>query len=241
MSLTGKTIFITGAARRLGRAAALACATNGADLVLHYNTSLQDINQTANEVQSLGRRCWLVQADLSNRLEIASLTQKLVDLPSLYGLINNASIFKSVSFQGTSIEDWDSHMTTNLTTPFFLTQKYAELYSLPETGRVINLVDWRAMRPGKDHFPYTISKTGLVALTRASALALAPRIVVNAIALGAILPPENEPENDNILRQVPLQRWSTVEEFTSVVMFLLDGPSYITGEVIHLDGGRHLV
>ena len=241
MPLTGKTIFITGAARRLGKAAALACANEGADLILHFNSSLQEINETCEQVQLLGRKCWTVQANLSSPDEIQNLTHQLLNLPPLYALINNASIFKSINMQGTSLEDWDQHMMTNLTAPFLLIQNFAEHYSLDEPGRVINLVDWRALRPGKDHFPYTISKAGLVALTRASALALAPRITVNAIALGAILPPENEPENNNILRHVPLQRWSTLDEFTATVLFLLQGPSYITGETIHLDGGRHLV
>ena len=132
-------------------------------------------------------------------------------------------------------------MRVNLTAPFLLTQSFARHYSGDDAGRVINLVDWRALRPGKDHFPYTISKAGLVALTKSSALNLAPRIIVNAISLGAILPPENEPENPAILKQVPMKRWADMNELLLTIKFFLDGPEYITGEVIHLDGGRHLV
>jgi pteridine reductase len=129
----------------------------------------------------------------------------------------------------------------SLTSPFLLTQLFAAAYSLPNPGRVINLLDWRALRPGKDHFPYTISKAGLSALTKAAAISLAPRILVNAVALGAILPPENEPENTKILESVPMKRWARLDELDNAVLFLLDGPEYITGEIIHLDGGRHLV
>jgi pteridine reductase len=103
------------------------------------------------------------------------------------------------------------------------------------------MLDWRALRPGVDHFPYTISKAGLAALTQATARKLAPNICVNAIALGAILPPEGEKENPDLLKSVPMQRWASLDEFIQTVIFLLDGPEYITGEVIHLDGGRHLV
>ncbi len=128
-----------------------------------------------------------------------------------------------------------------MTAPFYLTQQFALAYNQPEVGRVINLVDWRALRPGKDHFPYTISKSALVALTKAAALSLAPGITVNAIALGAILPPENEVENPDLLKSIPLKRWAKIDEFLCAINFLLEGPEAITGEVVHLDGGRHLV
>lgn len=241
MTLIGKTILITGAARRLGKAMALDCAAHGANVILHYNTSSNEVEETAAKIRALERNCWVVQADLANSESVLRLFDTASQHADISGLINNASIFKPVNFVGTSIDDWEKHFQVNLTAPFLLTQAFANNYHSEEAGRVINLVDWRALRPGKDHFPYTISKAGLVALTRATALSLAPRITVNAIALGAILPPENETENTNILGSVPMQRWAEMDEFLRTINFLLDGPTYLTGEVIHLDGGRHLV
>lgn len=241
MSLFGKTILITGAARRLGKAMAVDCASNGADVVLHYNTSEREVIDTAEEIHTRGRKCWMIQADLSNSNSVLNLIDSAFSFADVSALINNASIFKPLSFEATSLSDWEEHFSINLTAPFLLTQFFAKNYQGEFPGRVVNLVDWRALRPGRDHFPYTISKAGLVALTRATALNLAPRIIVNAVALGAILPPENEPENDYILKNVPMHRWAEMEEFLKIINFLLEGPAYTTGEVIHLDGGRHLV
>jgi len=241
MTLINKTILITGAARRLGKATALHCAENGADLILHYNTSETEVLETEATVKSYGRNCWTVQADLNDIDSIQQMFQKATSFSYLDALINNASIFKPVGFLESTVDDWEEHLRVNLTAPFILTQLFAKQYTKEETGRVINLVDWRALRPGKDHFPYTISKAGLIAFTKAAALSLAPKLLVNAIALGAILPPENEPEHLDILKNVPMRRWADIDEFLATIQFLLDGPNYITGEVIHLDGGRHLV
>jgi pteridine reductase len=97
------------------------------------------------------------------------------------------------------------------------------------------------LRPGADHFPYTISKAALAALTKSLAVALAPRITVNGLALGAILPPSDKPASDAIIKDVPAKRWSDEEELEQALIFLLAGPAYVTGEIIHVDGGRHLV
>lgn len=241
MTLNGKTILISGAARRLGKALALSCAENGANLILHYHTSSEEVDELAAQITSLGRNCWTLQADLGDANQVEALINSAVSLSNLYALVNNASIFKSIGFTDTTLADWNTHIGVNLTAPFLLTQSFARHYSLSETGRVLNLVDWRALRPGRDHFPYTISKAGLVALTKSTALQLAPRINVNAIALGAILPPVGEPEDPNPVKNVPQKRWAELDEYTRTALFLLDGPEYITGEVIHLDGGRHLV
>ncbi|HNR01008.1 MAG TPA: SDR family oxidoreductase [Anaerolineaceae bacterium] len=241
MKLSGKTILITGAARRLGKALALACAQEGADLLLHYNSSSSEVDELSRQIGSLGCKTWQVKADLGDPDQVETLIETAASIPNFYALVNNASIFKSMGFLDTSLPDWNEHLRINLTAPFLLTQSFARSYTLAETGRVLNLVDWRALRPGRDHFPYTISKAGLVALTQSTALQLAPRINVNAIALGAILPPVGESEDPNLVKNVPQKRWAELDEFTRTAIFLLEGPEYITGEVIHLDGGRHLV
>jgi NAD(P)-dependent dehydrogenase (short-subunit alcohol dehydrogenase family) len=107
------------------------------------------------------------------------------------------------------------------------------------TGAIVNVLDWRALRPTPDHLPYTISKAGLAALTRSLARALAPTIRVNGLALGAVLPPSDGGEG--ALEGVPLGRWADPSEVGSALRFLLEGPDFITGAILHLDGGRHLV
>ena len=109
------------------------------------------------------------------------------------------------------------------------------------SGRIINLLDWRALQPGPDHLPYTISKSALAALTRSLAVALAPQINVNGLALGAILPPSGGITDPNILNRVPARRWANLEEVSQALVFLLNGPAYVTGEILHVDGGRHLL
>lgn len=241
MTLSGKTILVTGAARRLGKEIALFCAKNGANIIIHYSSSEQEALETKATITALGRDCWTIQANLNDNAAIVRMFDEASRFSNINALVNNASIFKPFGILDTRIEDWDNHIRVNLTAPFLLTQSFARHYAGDEVGRIINLVDWRALRPGKDHFSYSISKAGLVALTKASALSLAPRITVNAVALGAILPPENETVSPDLLKYVPMKRWATIEEFLSTIYFLLDGPEYITGEVIHLDGGRHLV
>jgi len=124
---------------------------------------------------------------------------------------------------------------------FLISQAYAKSLKHGQAGRIINMLDWRALKPGADHLPYTISKAGLAALTKSLAVSLAPNISVNGIALGAILPPVDGKASDSILSRVPIPRWASISELEETVMFLLTGPSFITGEIIHLDGGRHLI
>lgn len=132
-------------------------------------------------------------------------------------------------------------MSINLASPVFLSQALGQTIG-DRQGAILNLLDWRALRPGPDHFPYTISKAALAAATRSLALALAPAIRVNGLALGAILPPPGEDEKDpELVEGVPLRRWGQVNEVVDSALFLLAGPTYITGAILTLDGGRHLI
>lgn len=239
--LAGKTVLITGAARRIGRAMALACAREGADLVLHYGSSESEVRQLEEEIAALGRQAWRLQADLQDPQETRQLIERAASLRPLFALVNNAAIFESLKLADTSLEQWDRHLAINLTAPFLLSQAFAQQVPAGTQGRIINLLDWRALRPGLDHFPYTISKAALAALTASLALALAPEITVNGLALGAILPPAGETASEQLIRRVPAGRWGALEDVEQALLFLLTGPSYITGEIIHVDGGRHLV
>lgn len=240
-SLNGQIILVTGAARRLGRTFALACANAGADVIIHYGHSKQEASQVREEIKSVGRQAWIVQADLGKSDQIARLISEAGKIGRLDGLVNNAAIFEKLSEQDTTLADWENHLAINLTAPFLLSQAFAKQVDEDKTGRIVNILDWRALRPGADHFPYTISKAALAAMTKSLAVALAPNISVNGLAFGAILPPSDKPANKKILEAVPAGRWGDLKEVEDALIFLLTGPTYITGEIIHVDGGRHLV
>jgi NAD(P)-dependent dehydrogenase (short-subunit alcohol dehydrogenase family) len=215
--LQGKSILITGAARRVGRIFAMACGRAGADVIIHHSNSHQQALNVQKELASFGTRSWV----------------------PLYGLVNSASIFEPLTLQTTTLDSWNQHLNINLTAPFLLSQAFAKHTT---QGRIVNILDWRALRPGADHFPYTVTKAALAAMTRSLAAALAPNITVNGLALGAILPPADNPSAaERVIESVPAHRWSEAKEVEESLLFLLSGPSYITGEIIHLDGGRHLV
>jgi len=241
--LTGKIALVTGAGVRLGRAFALGLAEAGADILVHYNRSQAPAEETAELVRNLGRRAVSVGADLSDLEQ----TQGLLPLANeklgpVSILINSAAIFEAVTATETTPAVWQRHQDINLRAPVLLTLALAaSLAGSP--GAVVNLLDWRSLRPGPDHFAYTIAKAGLAAATQSLARALAPNIRVNGLALGAILPPADDGETPraNIIEQVPLGRWGQVDEAVEAMLFLVAGPGYLTGEIMLLDGGRHLV
>ena len=239
--LDKKTVLITGAARRLGRLFAMSCARAGADIIIHHGHSDADAESLRNEITGLGRQAWIFQADLSD----SSQTQNLIPLINrstpIHFLINSAAIFESLSFMSSSLKEWDKHIAINLTAPFLLSQAFARQAQAEAGARIVNIVDWRALHPGADHFPYTVSKSALASMTKSMAIALAPKIIVNGLALGAILPPADGAMNPEIIKNIPMKRWANENEVEQALLFLLTSPAYITGEIIHVDGGRHLV
>jgi pteridine reductase len=237
--LSGKTILITGAAKRVGKIFALTCAAAGANVVIHHGHSDEEAEEARQEIIAMGCQAWVFQADLSDASQAGGLIARISESTVLHGLINSAAIFKSLALQNTSLEDWAKHLAINLTAPFLLSQAFAK--QAPQGARIVNILDWRALRPGADHFPYTISKAALAAMTQSLAVALAPKIIVNGLALGAILPPSDGNPKPDIIKNVPAQRWAETHEVEQALLFLLTCPEYITGEIIHLDGGRHLV
>lgn len=238
-SLKGKAILVTGAARRLGKIFALTCARAGADVVVHHAHSDEEAESVRAEVVGLGQRAWIIKADLGDSSQAESLIPSINASTPLHGLVNSAAIFETLSLDTTSVDDWQKHMQINLTAPFLLSRAFAK--QAPEGAHILNILDWRALRPGADHFPYTISKAALASLTQSLAVALAPQVVVNGLALGAILPPADANKNPDILKNVPVKRWAAVSEVEQALLFLLTCPAYMTGEIVHLDGGRHLI
>jgi NAD(P)-dependent dehydrogenase (short-subunit alcohol dehydrogenase family) len=223
----------------VGRALAEALARAGADVAVHYGGSGDQAEEVVKEIRGLGRRSTAIRADLADPGQAASLLDRAeAELGPIDWLVNSAAIFEALDLAATTVDAWDRHMAINLRAPFLLSQAFARARA-GQAGAVVNILDWRALRPAADHFPYTIAKAGLAAMTRSLAVALAPAIRVNGLALGAILPPsDGRPPR---LNDVPAGRWARLEEVGQALVFLLDGPDYITGSIVHLDGGRHLV
>ena len=235
----GHIALVTGGARRVGRALVDALAQAGADVVIHHGASAGEAAAAVQEVRALGRKAASIQADLEKPDEAAGLVARAqAELGPIDWLVNSAAIFEPLDLEGTTVEAWDRHFAVDLRAPFLLSQAFArERAGAP--GAIVNLLDWRALRPAADHFPYTIAKAGLAAMTRSLALALAPTIRVNGLALGAILPPADGGTAG--LDSVPSGRWARLEEVGQALLFLLGGSDYVTGSILHLDGGRHLV
>jgi NAD(P)-dependent dehydrogenase (short-subunit alcohol dehydrogenase family) len=221
----------------------LAVAQQGADVVLHFDKSRTEAEQTADQAREYGAVVHLIQGDLQDPRTASDLlpaAAKLAGRPTDL-LINNASVFGPGSVHDTTVEQWDRQQAVNLRAPFLLSQALAAGLPQETCGDIINLNDYRALRPGPDHFPYTISKVGLHGLTRSLALSLAPRIRVNEVALGAILPPEGAPEDyaHTLRQEIPTGNFGSVQQVTSAVLFLL-GSQGITGQTLCVDGGLHL-
>lgn len=238
--LDGKTILITGGARRIGRIMSLGVAKAGGNVLIHHNNSSKQATELKIEIQNMGQEADIIQADFSDPDSSYKTFKEIFSSRAIFGLVHNASIFENLSWEDTQLHNWNQHININLTAPFFLSQLFSK--SIPESGkgRIINILDWRALRPGADHFPYTISKAALAALTKSMAVALSPKITVNGIAFGAILPPSDGTSAKNVLSDLQVSRWAESSEVEETLLFLLNGPEYITGEIIHLDGGRHL-
>jgi glucose 1-dehydrogenase len=230
---------VTGGARRVGRAIALGLAEAGCDLVLHYGSAGAEAEATAAEAQTHGVRVTAVQADLSDpaaadRLLAAAAAPVQV-------LVNSAAVFPEDGLASLTPAQWEATMAVNLRAPVLLTQAFAAALPGDREGAVVNVTDWRTARPYREHFSYTVAKGGLDAFTRAAAEALAPRIRVNAVALGAILPPPGKGSDylKDLARQIPAGRPGGTDPVVAAVLFLLRTP-FITGEILRVDGGAHL-
>ena len=237
-----RVALVTGGAQRLGRAITLALAEAGFAVAVHCHGSLAAAEATAAEVRARGRRAVVLPADLTDEAAAqALLPAALAALGPVGVLVNNASIFERDAWHDASRDSWDRHLQPNLRAPFVLMQAFAR--ALPEAaeGVVINMLDQRVWSLTPHFVSYTLSKAGLWALTQSMALALAPRIRVNAIGPGPALPsPRQTPEQfARQCAQVPLQRGSGPEEVARATLAILALPS-LTGQMLALDGGQHL-
>lgn len=237
MEIPGRRALVTGGAHRVGRGVVLALAAAGADLVLHYNSSAGPAEETAAEARSLGASVDVVKADLGDPESIAGLLADPVDI-----LVNSAAGFPSDRLVDVSLEQWNRTLALNLTAPVLLTQAFARALPEDRTGAVVNVTDWKTERPYKGpRFSYTVAKGAIDTFTRVAASELAPRIRVNAVALGVVLPPADAEEGyaERLAAGTPLQRVGGVEVVAEAVLHFIRN-DFITGEIQRLDGGAHL-
>jgi len=237
-----KTVLITGAARRIGRAIALDLAAHGWRIGVHYRRSREEAQRVADDIARAGGAAAALPANLADLDEVQALITRCSEaLGPPTCLINNASEFFLDTIASLTPSGWDTHLDINLKAPVFLAQ--ALYRNLPEgaEGNVINIIDQRVWRPTPEFFSYTISKTGLWTATQTLAQAMAPTVRVNAIGPGPTLQSVHQTKSDFAAEAAatPLRRGPTLDEITAAVRFILATPS-MTGQMIALDGGQHL-
>jgi NAD(P)-dependent dehydrogenase (short-subunit alcohol dehydrogenase family) len=237
-----KTVLITGAARRIGRAIALEMARSGWAVAVHYRRSAREAEELAGQIERAGGRALAISADLASPEEVEDLVPRVsraLGPPAC--LVNNASEFQLDTVATLNDLSWSMHQDINLKAPVLLSR--ALFLNLPEgaTGNIINIIDQRVWKLTPDFFSYTISKAGLWTATRTLAQALAPRVRVNAIGPGPVLKSVHQTEADFAaeVRSTLLHRGPTPEEVAAAVTFILAAPA-MTGQMIALDGGQHL-
>ncbi|QDU45737.1 3-oxoacyl-[acyl-carrier-protein] reductase FabG [Symmachiella dynata] len=247
MQLNDRNILITGG-RRVGAKLAVDLAQRGANIALTYFQSRDTIEAVVDEVEELGVRGLAVQADLRQPADVEALVAQTVEeFGSIDCLINMASTFNASPLDQLAPEDFDDNIASNLKAPYLTSLAAARAMQQNPTvdglqGKIVNFADWAVFRPYKGFLPYLIAKGGVVTMTTALALELAPTITVNAVAPAMIDPPPHlTPEQIESIRQAsPLKRIGVPSDANNLVLYLLEGTDFVTGEVFRVDGGRFL-
>lgn len=240
LSLIGNTALITGGAKRIGRATALTLANEGVNVVIHYRSSADEALDTAKAIRDLGVQAWVIQADLAVEGEVGTLVDRATEMAGpLNILINNASAFPQATFDSVALDELLGSVTIDAWAPFALARRFADS---PHARHIINMLDTRiTSNYDWQHFAYNAAKYLLGLFTKMMAVKFAPQIQVNAVAPGLILPPEGKPPSylEGLKDALPLKRVGSPECVSDAILFLLKS-EFTTGQVIHVDGGRHL-
>ena len=237
MDINGKVALITGSAKRIGKEIALELARRGARIGVHYKSSASDARKVAGDAGAV------FQADLTDASAIQRMFREIEDtFGRLDILVNSASVFAAATADNAAPEHWDSQMDANARAPFFVAQHAARLMRSNGGGKIINIVDVAGEVIWPGYLPYSVSKAALIAVNRGLAKAWAPDIHVNAIAPGPVLFPEDYTDEQKRLAidRTLLKRAGSPADVVRATIFLIEN-DYITGEVIHVDGGRHIL
>ena len=242
--LKGKTVLITGGARRLGRAMVLAVASAGAQVAFTYLNSTDDADQTSKELDKLAVKHRMLRCDVRSENSVMRTVEQVQEtFGGIDLLINNAGVFETAALEKISQEQWENVFATNVGGPFLMTKHCTSALRLAK-GRIINLGSLGGERPWVTHGHYCASKAALHMLTRVTAKALAPDVAVNCVAPGMINAGEGERDPSLLKRlaeRAPTARNGTPEDVVSAVMYFATGPHYITGQILFVDGGLGLV
>jgi pteridine reductase len=239
--LRGQIAVVTGGGRRIGRAVALRLAADGARVIVHYRNSAAEAAEVVAEVTRAGGEARALHADLSDTGEIDQLFAEIErQFGGLDILVNNAGVFASTPVGQTTEAQWDSILDSNLRAQFFCAQRAAALLKRSGRGRIVNFASLGGLLAWSQHTAYSVSKAGVIMLTRCLARALAPEITVNAIAPGTISFPDDAPEiAETFIRRAPLARTGTVDDIVNAVIYLIGAP-FVTGQTLVVDGGRSI-
>jgi len=231
--------LVTGGSKRLGKSISLALAERGYDIALHYGTSRETAEQTAEAIREYHVQCRTFQCDLNDLQKTGQLVSRVLDtLPHCGLLVNNASVFRRNSFLDTDTEFLEKHLTVNFKAPFILTRQFA---LLRKSGHVINMLDTKITRASEQFFAYTLSKKLLFEFTQMAAKDLGPAMRVNGICPGIILPSSETSEEvlEKMIRKLPLRQQGTTEDILRGLYYLIDN-KFVTGDCLFIDGGEHL-
>lgn len=238
-NLRGKNALITGCAKRVGRALALALAGEGVNIAIHFNHSKREARQLSKDLAKLGVKTWMFEGDLQSEKQTMALVRRSwAATGGLDILINNASIYPEATLENITFAHLQQNIRVNAWAPLVLSREFARRAKF---GKIINLLDTHVDDEDWQHTGYLLSKYMLLKITRLMAVHFAPRVLVNGLAPGLILPPagKNEAYLARLGKQLPLQRHGSPEDVAHAAVYLLKS-DFVTGEVLYVDGGRRL-
>lgn len=240
--LTGRVALVTGGARRLGRAFSLALGERHMRIAVHYGSSVDEANEVVAALRQLGVMAEAFQADLRDAEQARALPGRVVEqFGQLDVLVNSAAVMERTPLDEVTVDDWESQVGLNLRAPFFLAQQAAS-HLRATGGTIVNIADLSGFEPWRTYPVHSISKAGVVMLTKVLATALAPEITVNGIAPGTVLLPDDydDARRQFLAETTPLQRLGRPEDAVAALLYLVEHGGFVTGETIVVDGGRLL-